>query len=206
VALGGAAGGVAIALLGFVVLAAPDAGPAVGPGQAPDGAIGPLGAPAALLEGTSLSGAGLTVGVPRDDVVVDVGGAVLRPGLRRLREGSRVADAIEAAGGFGPRVDLAATALSLNLAEPLTDGGKVVVPELGLAAAIGPAPGDARIDLNQADQAALESLPGIGPVTAEKILSARAAQRFAAVADLIDRGLVGQAVYEDIVDLVRVAG
>ena len=68
------------------------------------------------------------------ELVVDVAGAVQQPGLHRLRNGDRVADAIDAAGGYAARVDLAAAGSALNLAELLTDGAKVVVPELGMEA------------------------------------------------------------------------
>jgi competence protein ComEA len=139
------------------------------------------------------------------ELVVDVAGAVQQPGLHRLRNGDRVADAIDAAGGYAARVDLAAAGSALNLAELLTDGAKVVVPELGMEAAALGEPADGRIDLNTADQAALESLPGIGPVTAGKIMAARSARAFASVGELLDRDIVGQAVYDDIVDLVRVS-
>ena len=86
-----------------------------------------------------------------------------------LRAGDRVGDAIEAAGGFAPRVDLAAASQTLNLAQPLEDGAKVLVPELGIDRPGEAAPDDGRIDLNRAGQAELESLPGVGPVTARKI-------------------------------------
>jgi competence protein ComEA len=198
---GGAAGGGALVLAGVLLLGVPtgaphrdaDVEPARPAGLAPlaaDGATAPAGGGAAPA-----------------DVVVDIAGAVARPGILRLREGDRIADAIEAAGGYGPRVDLAATARSLNLAQPLVDGSKVVVPELGTEPVFAGAPAaDGLIDLNTADQAALESLPGIGPVTAGKIMTARDEQAFAAVEDLRDRDLVGDAVFEDIRDLVRVGG
>ena len=68
---------------------------------------------------------------PVETVVVDVSGGVLQPGLRTLEAGDRVGDAIAAAGGFAPRADLAETSRTVNLAQPLTDGMKVLVPELG---------------------------------------------------------------------------
>lgn len=139
-------------------------------------------------------------------LVVDVAGAVMRPGLVRLRGGGRIGDAIEAAGGFGPRVDLAETGRSLNLAETLADGAKVVVPELGSDHAVAAGAEDGRVDLNSADQAELEGLPGIGPVTAAKIIEAREQQRFGSVEELRTREVVGEAVYEDIQGLVRASG
>lgn len=154
------------------------------------------------------AGAGLVTGertAAPVELVIDVAGAVVRPGLHRLRPGARVGDAIEAAGGFAPRADLAAASRSLNLARPLDDGAKVLVPELGIdrASAAAGDPGDPRIDLNRASSSELESLPGIGPVTAGKIIDARAGERFESVRDLRTRGLVGEKVFEDIKSLVR---
>lgn len=209
--LGGAAAGAALVLLGAVVLGLAGSEPS-------SGASGPIGtgpAPAGLATLVRESGAwpdGSDPGFARGavEIVVDVAGAVTRPGILRLHEGDRIADAIAAAGGYGPRVDLAAAARSLNLAQPLTDGGKVVVPELGMDPIAAGAPGAGTaaglIDLNTADQAVLESLPGIGPVTAGKIMAARGEQPFTAVDDLLERGLVGDSVFEDIVAQVRVGG
>ena len=153
------------------------------------------------------------------DIVVDVEGAVARPGLLRLPNGSRVGDAIAGAGGFSPRVDAVATAHTLNLAQPLADGDKVHVPELGApmpstvaptSPAVAPA-GDVPatgigglVDINHADGPALETLPGIGPVTASKILEARTQQPFARVDELRARGVVGEATFEKIRELVAV--
>jgi competence protein ComEA len=108
-------------------------------------------------------------------VVVDVAGAVRRPGLYRLREGSRIDDAIASAGGATAKAQLEA----VNLAAPVADGEQVVVPghgAAGVAAASPPAAGSspsAPLDLNSATLEQLESLPGIGPVTAQKILDYR---------------------------------
>jgi competence protein ComEA len=155
---------------------------------------------------------------PRSAVlVVEVGGAVARPGVYRLPAGSRVGDAIEAAGGFGPRVDARAADRSLNLAAPLTDGEKVHVPDrdeapspAGASAAVashaaGGAAG-APVDLNRATAAELDALPGIGPATAAKIIAAREAQPFASVDDLATRKVVGAATLAKIRALVTVGG
>lgn len=151
---------------------------------------------------SSESGSG---GGPSAELVIDVAGAVVSPGLHRLRPGARVGDAIEAAGGFAPRADLAASNQSLNLAQPLDDGAKVLVPELGIDRATTDtgAADDGRVDLNRASSSELESLPGIGPVTAGKIIAAREDERFEAVRELRDRGLVGEKVFEDVKGLVR---
>ena len=103
-------------------------------------------------------------------LVVDVAGAVRRPGLYRLRPGSRVADAVRRAGGTTRR---AARDL-VNLAAPLVDGQQVLVPSL--AAAGGQEPGGSAtgpVSLNGATVEQLDSLPGIGPVTAQKIVDFR---------------------------------
>jgi competence protein ComEA len=121
-------------------------------------------------------------------LVVDVAGAVRRPGLYRLRSGSRIDDAIAAAGGPTAKGQLEA----VNLAAPVADGEQVVVPGRGTggaaAAASPPAAGSspsAPLDLNSATLEQLEGLPGIGPVTAQKILDYRAAHgAFHSVAEL----------------------
>lgn len=120
-------------------------------------------------------------------LVIDVAGAVRRPGLYRLREGSRIDDAIAAAGGPTAKAQLDA----VNLAAPIADGEQVVVPGRGVAgapAASSPAAGSspsAPLDLNTATAEQLDSLPGIGPVTAQKILDYRQAHgAFHSVAEL----------------------
>jgi competence protein ComEA len=120
-------------------------------------------------------------------LVIDVAGAVRRPGLYRLREGSRIDDAIAAAGGPTAKAQLDA----VNLAAPIADGEQVVVPGRGVAgepAASPPAAGSspsAPLDLNMATAEQLDSLPGIGPVTAQKILDYRQAHgAFHSVAEL----------------------
>jgi competence protein ComEA len=108
-------------------------------------------------------------------LVVDVAGSVRRPGLYRLRSGSRIDDAIAAAGGVTAKAQLDA----VNLAAPIADGEQVVVPGRGaggVAAASPPTAGSspsAPLDLNTATAEQLDGLPGIGPVTAQKILDYR---------------------------------
>ncbi len=160
------------------------------------------------------SGSALT---PNDEVVVDVQGAVLSPGVQRLPAGSRVGDAIAAAGGYGPRVDASRASTELNLAAPVKDGDRIVVPARGDVAAAtgGPAgggggdvsragSGGGLVDLNTATTAELDELPGIGPVTAQKILDARAEKPFASVDELRERKIVGAATFEKLRDLVTV--
>jgi competence protein ComEA len=109
-------------------------------------------------------------------VVVDVAGAVRRPGLYRLRSGSRIDDAIAAAGGATAKAQLD----TVNLAAPVADGEQVVVPSRGAGGAVAPPSSvgstpSAPLDLNTATAEQLDALPGIGPVTAQKILDYRQA-------------------------------
>ena len=148
---------------------------------------------------------------PDSGIVVDVEGAVARPGVYRLSEDSRVADAVAAAGGFDSRVDARAARLKLNLAARLADGDQVRVPSLDDEVASGPSPAvDAAagglVDLNRATAAELDALPGIGPVTSAKILAARATQPFSTVDELLSRKLVSASTFEKVRDLVTVGG
>jgi competence protein ComEA len=107
-------------------------------------------------------------------IVVDVAGDVRRPGLHSVPAGSRVQDAIVAAGGATRKAQLDA----VNLAAPVADGEQIVVPGSGaggVAAVSSPAGSSpsAPLDLNSATLEQLEALPGIGPVTAQKILDYR---------------------------------
>ncbi len=147
-------------------------------------------------------------------IVVDVEGAVVRPGLHRLPVDSRVGDAITAAGGYSPQVDISAAAAALNLAEKLADGAKVHVPLRGEGSAVATGTagtatpgqvGGGLIDVNRASADALDTLPGIGPVTAAKIIAAREEAPFSTVDDLLARGVVGQSTFDKIRDLVTVA-
>jgi len=133
-------------------------------------------------------------------IVVDVEGAVARPGVVRLASGARVADALAAAGGTTPDADPAA----LNKAAALRDGARVYVPRYGEippAGSVGSG-SERKIDLNQASSAELESLPGIGPSTAARIVRARETKAFTKVEELQTRGLVSARVLSDIRDLV----
>ena len=138
--------------------------------------------------------------------VVDVAGAVRRPGVYRLAKGARVADAIERAGGPTRRADVAL----VNLAAPVVDGQQIVVPRR-LRGGIGapPAAGGAStalsgpISLSSATVEQLDELPGIGPVTAQKIVTYRAEHGpFTSVDQLDAIPGIGPARLEDLRGLV----
>ncbi len=132
--------------------------------------------PAAPLPPPPDPGASAT-GASAGRVVVDVVGAVRQPGLYRLPQGSRIADAVARAGGAIGKAELA----QVNLAAPLADGEQVVVPKRGAAGAVAPsgagagagAGPPAPVQLSTATLEQLETLPGIGPVMAQKILDYR---------------------------------
>jgi competence protein ComEA len=142
-------------------------------------------------------------------VVVDVQGGVAEPGIRELPAGSRVADAIAAAGGYATDADLEAAAAGLNLAQPLVDGGQVRVPRTSdavAAAAPGSTAGAADpgagagglVNLNTATPEELEALPGIGPVTVQKIVAARQERPFSSLDDAVQRGVINRGQLEDL--------
>jgi competence protein ComEA len=142
---------------------------------------------------------------PGGELYVHVLGAVEKPGLYVLAIDARIVDALAAAGGTTDEADLAA----VNLARIVTDGEQVVVPVVGANPAEprtgATVPGDDRIDLNSADQAALETLPRIGPALAERIISWREENgRFQTVDDLLAVPGIGEKLLEGLRDGVRV--
>jgi competence protein ComEA len=136
----------------------------------------------------------------RPRVTVDVTGAVRRPGLYRLPDGSRVADALDRAGGPTHKAFLEA----VNLAAPLADGQQVLVPRKaanGVAAP--PASSTGPVSLSAATVEQLDTLPGVGPVTAEKIIDYRDAHgAFRSVEELDAVPGIGPATVEELRELV----
>ncbi|MGX1130626.1 competence protein ComEA [Streptomyces glaucescens] len=168
-------------------------GPAPGPRQGPGGA---LDAPSAAATGT-----------PGAEIVVDVSGKVREPGIHRLPAGSRVVDALEAAGGVRPGTDTA----GLNRARFLVDGEQVVVGGPAPAQAQPPAGGAAAgtaptgpLSLNTATVEQLDTLPGVGPVLARHIVDHRTRHGgFRSVEELREVNGIGERRFADLRNLVR---
>ena len=145
-------------------------------------------------------------------IIVHVTGAVPRPGLYALAQGSRVQDAISAAGGFLADAEKS----GINLARVLEDGEQLDIPyAAGASPVIGteipplvltePASSTELININTASQAELETLPGIGPSTAQKIIQYREQNGpFVSTQDIINVPGIGPGTYERIKDLITV--
>ena len=180
--------------------AAPASGLLASASSAPADLVTPAGVTS--IAGSSTADAAATV-------TVDVAGKVRRPGIVVLDAGSRVVDALDAAGGPRRGTDLTA----LNLARVLVDGEQVLVgrvPATGPATAVSPgagvpaAPG-ALVNLNTADQTGLETLPGVGPVTAGSIIAWRTAHGgFTSVDELLEVDGIGDATLAQLAPLVTI--
>ena len=163
----------------------------------------PLDAPSDGVSG------GADADVSAGTLYVHVSGAVARPGLYRLEGGARLVDAVAAAGGFAEDADDA----GVNLARPVSDGEQVIVPVIGAAppagssvaggGTAGGAAGDARVNLNTATVADLDTLPRVGPAIAQRIIDWRTTNgRFSAVDDLLSVPGIGEKMLESLRPLV----
>jgi competence protein ComEA len=180
-----------------------DVPPAPAGGSAPGTTGFPASSGAPATTGAEASG-GPPSGAP--ELTVDVAGKVRAPGIAVLPSGSRVVDALEAAGGARRGVDLT----SLNLARPLVDGEQILVgvtAPAGVPATVGdPATAaGALVNLNTADPATLETLPGVGPVTAGAIITWRDQHGgFTAVEELLEVDGIGDATLAQIAPHVTI--
>jgi competence protein ComEA len=146
---------------------------------------------------------------PEPAIWVHVVGAVRKPGVYSFRPGARVVDAVRTAGGFAPGAD----GQAINLARPLVDGEQVVVPRKGESpppTAAGPAPPGAaapggKININLAGVSELDSLPGIGPVLAQRIVDYRTQHGpFRTVRDLLKVPGIGEKKFSSLEPYVTV--
>lgn len=179
------------------------------PGDPQSGAGAQSGPKQAEAEGTSTGES-----APSGKVVVHVTGQVHAPSVVTLAAGARVQDAVEAAGGLKTGADTEA----VNLARVLQDGEQIHIPEVGEEPGAGPAGAGTGasgaagadqnagvpIELNSADATALQTLPGVGPVTAEAIIAHRETQPFTSVEDLLLVQGIGPKTYDRLKDLVSV--
>lgn len=141
----------------------------------------------------------VVTGMAGDVILVHVLGAVVSPGLYELREGDRVVDAVAAAGGFADDAEQG----GVNLARLVADGEQLAVPVIGQEPAPGEPAADGRVNLNTADEAALETLPRVGPALAARIIQWREANGgFTAVEDLMSVSGIGEKTFEGLKDLV----
>lgn len=133
-------------------------------------------------------------------IAVDVEGAVNKPGLIKLPTGSRVEDAIDAAGGLSEEVDADLFSKNINRAMKLVDGGKLYVPKVGESITSHNITsynnGDIKnnlVSINSASLSDLDSLPGVGPATAQKIIDNRPYQT---LDELVGKKAIGSSLYE----------
>lgn len=139
-------------------------------------------------------------------IFVDVGGAVEKPGLYELTAGARANDALIAAGGLAGEADRDWVSQNLNLAAKLTDGAKLYVPFREDSGKVGPSQNKGPtfsdlININSASLAELDTLWGVGPATAQKIIDGRP---YSKIEELLEKKIVKTNVYEAIKDQITV--
>jgi len=180
------------------------AGSAVPLSQASFGAS-PGAAPAVAVASGSVTASASVSAAPT--LIVDVAGAVRKPGVFEFQPGDRVIDAVERAGGALEKADLTL----LNLAAPLTDGQQILVPKKGETPSGVPVAGGvsggptALVNVNSADEATLETLNGVGPVLAAAIIQYRTEHGpFASIDQLDEVSGIGPATLEDLRSQVTV--
>lgn len=148
----------------------------------------------------------------KEPIYVDIAGAVESPGVYEMPPDARVQDVLTEAGGLSKKADHQGIAKTMNLASSVTDGMKLYFPFQGETAVLGTsaqsngmtdsgAGTGGLVNLNQASSTALEDLPGIGEVTAKKIMEGRP---YSSVQELKEKKIVGDSVYGKIKDLVSV--
>lgn len=143
------------------------------------------------------------------ELVVDVEGAVVNPGVYKLPKDARIQEALIAAGGLSSRADRAWVSKSLNLASRLIDGAKIYIPVSGENVSVSTtvlgtqssSSVSGLVGINSATEKELDTLPGIGPVTARKIIESRP---YASINELLDKKIVGAKVFSQIKDKISI--
>lgn len=137
-------------------------------------------------------------------IVVDVSGAVNKPGVYKLSDGSRIEEAISQAGGFTQKANQEYISKYLNMAQKVSDGTKIYIPFTGEqttavqnSGSVAGVATSSKVNINTSSQSELEALSGIGPVTASKIISDRPYQE---VADLLNKKVISKALFEKLKD------
>lgn len=142
------------------------------------------------------------------EITVDVEGAVVKPGVYSLKEDARIQDALIASGGLSAQADRNWVAAKVNLAQKIKDGAKIYIPLIGQdqnkinsLTGTGGMQGSSEnsIDINSASQQELDSLPGVGAVTSQKIINGRP---YEVIDDLLNKKIVGSKVFEQIKDKI----
>lgn len=142
----------------------------------------------------------------RKIVKVDIEGAIERPGVYQIPNDSRIQDVLISAGGVTAKADRTYLSVNINLAQYVFDGQKIYIPETGEnlpKTVISPTSqaNSALININNASETDLDSLPGIGTVTADKIIAGRPYQT---ISQLLEKHLVSSSVFEKIKDKITV--
>lgn len=136
-------------------------------------------------------------------IIVDVEGAVIKPGVYKVSSDGRMVDALAASGGLSEDADREYVSKNINLAGKLTDGLKIYVPRAGEQVLSDNSKSNsgsgAVLNINTASQSDLEALPGIGPVTAQKIIEDRP---YSSIESLTSDKIVGEKVYSQIKDQI----
>ena len=196
-------GGLLLVLsLGLYLILPPPKSPLAGPDVKPPGSADATAAPEAAA-------------TTNGKLVVDIAGAVVKPGVYWLDAGKIVEDAINSAGGFNRRADMDTIAHSINRAQELTNHGKIYIPKIGEsyvptgsvyvpATNLTPESGT-KVNINSANNAELELLPGIGPVLAQRIVDYRLQiGPYKSIDELQEVPGIGDKLFEQLKNLVDV--
>lgn len=138
-------------------------------------------------------------------IVVDVSGAVLKPGVHKLASDARIQEALIAAGGLADNADREYISKNINLALKISDGAKIYIPAKGesitRSASSGQASITGLININTASLSELDTLSGVGPVTAQKIIDSRP---YVNIEDIVAKKVMGQKAFEKIREKISV--